>query len=340
MYLNNILWALESILLWHSPQVSALGESIGKQFGQWDEPFVHHSYVVRIELFVFQCFFLVWYLCVCGFILPCLASKALPFPRATFLCWETQTKPYLSMNMQRIAVNHCYFFALSQVQDCQGPQFHYFSHSPWTRPLPQQATPSCLAGGTANSPGQDLWEVVRLAWLYWSGSRFYDSWNGLTSTCLQKSSGHYHLFHGKHLAWCLPIILIHETYLLLSSTLLRVLQPSAHHAQDTPTQHSLSFFYAMHMALSDYVQHVEGNEVFTIDFPLTKGLRHIIEIPPIFFYFFEKDTSSDLWEVATCLSKLLWMMDDSIPIFLFAHHCWNCASLRLGAVGNGASKDI
>jgi hypothetical protein len=60
-----------------------------------------------------------------------------------------------------------------------------------------------------------LWEVVRLAWLYWSGSRFYDSWNGLTSTCLQKSWGHYHLF--------------------------------------------------------------------TIDFPLTKGLRHIVEIPPIFF---------------------------------------------------------
>ena len=59
-----------------------------------------------------------------------------------------------------------------------------------------------------------------LAWLYWSGSWFYDSWNGLTSTCLQKSSGHYHLF--------------------------------------------------------------------TIDFPLTKGLRHIVEIPPIFFFFFEK----------------------------------------------------
>ncbi len=57
------------------------------------------------------------------------------------------------------------------------------------------------------------------------------------------------------------------------------------------------------MALSDYMQHIERNEVFMIDFPLTKGLRHIVEIPPIFF--FEKDTSSDLWEVATCLSKLL-----------------------------------
>ncbi len=59
---------------------------------------------------------------------------------------------------------------------------------------------------------------------------------------------------------------------------------------------------------------------------------------PIFFFFFEKDTSSDLWEVAPCLSKLLWMMDDSIPIFPFAHRCWNCASLQLDTVGNGASK--
>jgi hypothetical protein len=76
---------------------------------------------------------------------------------------------------------------------------------------------------------------------------------------------------------------LHEIYLLLSSTLLWVLLPSAHHAQDTLYQHLVSFFYVMHMALSDYVQHIERNKVFTIDFPLTKGLRHIVEIPPIFF---------------------------------------------------------
>ncbi len=59
----------------------------------------------------------------------------------------------------------------------------------------------------------------------------------------------------------------------------------------------------MHRALSDNVQHIdERKKVFTIDFPLTKGLRHVVEITPIFF---EKDYSSDLWEVATCLSKLL-----------------------------------
>jgi hypothetical protein len=38
------------------------------------------------------------------------------------------------------------------VQACQGPPFHYFSRSPWTRPLPEQATPSCLAEWMANSP--------------------------------------------------------------------------------------------------------------------------------------------------------------------------------------------
>ncbi len=48
------------------------------------------------------------------------------------------------------------------------------------------------------------------------------------------------------------------------------------------------FFYAMHMALSDYLQHIERNEVFTIDFPLTKGLRHIVEIPPLFFFFWKR----------------------------------------------------
>ncbi len=56
------------------------------------------------------------------------------------------------------------------------------------------------------------------AWLYWSGSWIYDSWNGLSSSHIQTWSRHYHLFLGKRLIWCPPIILIYETYLLLSST--------------------------------------------------------------------------------------------------------------------------
>ncbi len=72
----------------------------------------------------------------------------------------------------------------------------------------------------------------------------------------QHASRRPNAFLGAHI--CLkPIILIHGTYLLLSSTLLWVLQPSASHAQETLYQQSLSFFYAMHMALSDYEQHVK-----------------------------------------------------------------------------------
>ncbi len=78
-----------------------------------------------------------------------------------------ETLPLHESFQQRIAVNQCYVFAICQVPaSCQGPQFHYFSHSPWTRPLPQQATPSCLVGEMANSPVWDLWEVVWLAWHY------------------------------------------------------------------------------------------------------------------------------------------------------------------------------
>ena len=64
------------------------------------------------------------------------------------------------------------------------------------------------------------------AWFYWSGSWIYDSWNGLSSSHIQTWSCHYHLFLGKRLIWCPPIILIYETYLLLSSTSLWVFQSS------------------------------------------------------------------------------------------------------------------
>jgi hypothetical protein len=54
--------------------------------------------MVSIELSVFQYVFLVWYLCACGFILPCFASKALPFLIPTsyiFVLRDTdQTMPF------------------------------------------------------------------------------------------------------------------------------------------------------------------------------------------------------------------------------------------------------
>ncbi len=55
----------------------------------------------------------------------------------------------------------------------------------------------------------------------------------------EQSSSHRHLFHRTHLIWCLPI-LIYETYLLLSTSLLWVFQPSAHYAQDYTPYHQLS----------------------------------------------------------------------------------------------------
>jgi hypothetical protein len=50
--------------------------------------------------------------------------------------------------------------------------------------------------------------------------------------------------------WCLPI-LIYETYLLLSTSLLWVFQPSAHYAQDTPSIPTTEYFCIMHMSLTD-----------------------------------------------------------------------------------------
>ncbi len=37
-----------------------------------------------------------------------------------------------------------------------------------------------------------------------------------------------------------------------------------------PIPTSTEFFYAMHLALSDYVEHIERNKVFTIDFSSDK----------------------------------------------------------------------
>ncbi len=67
-YLTSIWWALESILLWPLPQVLAWGESVGTLSGRWDDFYVHPSYLVGIEPFMFWRFSLVWYLCAREFI--------------------------------------------------------------------------------------------------------------------------------------------------------------------------------------------------------------------------------------------------------------------------------
>ena len=58
--------SFESILLWCPPGIHIgvhLGRVHRKTIRTVGWAHVHYSYVVRIELFVFQCFFLVWHLC-------------------------------------------------------------------------------------------------------------------------------------------------------------------------------------------------------------------------------------------------------------------------------------
>ena len=131
----------------------ALGESIGPLSG-WGgmnpKSIVHTSSVLSLHVLMF---FLVWYLRACGS-LSCFARKFAHPTSYMFVLRDTdQTIPLHESFQTHIAVDQWYFLALSQVQACQGPLFHYFfSHSPWTRPLPHQTTQSCLAEETANSP--------------------------------------------------------------------------------------------------------------------------------------------------------------------------------------------
>jgi len=121
--------------------------------------------------------------------------------------------------------------------------------------------------------------------------RFLDeSWNALSSSHIQKWSRHYHLFLGKCLIWCLTIILIYETYLLLSSTSLWVFQSSDPQKNMLKKPHT-------------------NTKLSTIEFPSDKKSQAYRLNTPPFFLFFEKDDSNDLWEVATCSSALLWMME-------------------------------
>ena len=261
---------------------------------------------------MFCCFFLVWYLiCACGFIPSCFARKALPIPWATVLSWETQTE---HASPRFISAVHC----------CQ-PMLFLCSISGASLP---RSTISLLLSFTLNQasaktshpivPSRENGKFTCLgfvggfwAWLYWSGSCswVYDSWNGLSSSHIQKWSHHYHLFLGKCIIGCLLIILMYETYLPLSSTPLWVFQSSDpdYHVQETPYQ----------------------NEAFHDWISLWQKVSSISLKYPPFFSFFEKDDSSDIWEVASCLSALL--DDGIIPCTL----CTLSLKLHILTVGRG-----
>ncbi len=110
---------------------------------------------------------------------------------------------------------------------------------------------------------------------------------------------------------------------------LLTLRSSDYHAQDTPYQ-QLSTSQHSAYVLINYVQHFERHEAFHNWISLWQKVSGIsLKYPP---FFFEKDTSSDLWEVAMCLSKLLWMM-----VWFHSHlpFCTPSLKLRILTVGCG-----
>ncbi len=154
-----ILWALESILLWcphrHPP---------------WESPLEHYSddgmdhvlcsFVVCVELFVFQWFFMWFGVSVSLLIhsaLFCVQDFEFALPMSDMLCWETPTKTYLSMNqccaLQSTTANLLLYLRLHAFLPRSSPQFHDFSHLPWTNFSLEHTTPACLAKDLANSPG-------------------------------------------------------------------------------------------------------------------------------------------------------------------------------------------
>ncbi len=158
MYLSSVLWALSQFnsgIRLASALASALGESIGKQFGWWDEPYVHHSNVVGIELSVFQCFFLVWYLCARGSILPCFAKQGFAIP--TSYIFVLRDTDQTIMTLHEYAVHCCWpllFCSVSGTSFLPRSTVSLLLSLPWSRPLPQQANPSWLARGTAIHPSR------------------------------------------------------------------------------------------------------------------------------------------------------------------------------------------
>jgi hypothetical protein len=157
--------SFKSILLWCPPGIRIgvrLGRVHWKTIGRWDEPYVHHSYVVCIELFVFQ--FSFWF-CISVFMdsFYLVLQARLCHSHELHFCVErhrpNHTSPWIcSALLSTTATSLLYLrYKIAKVYSFITSLIHL---EPWTRPLPQQATPSCLAGGTAIPPSHDLWEVV------------------------------------------------------------------------------------------------------------------------------------------------------------------------------------
>ncbi len=288
MYLANILWALSQIYFYSgvclaSALASALGESIGKQFGRWDEPYVHHSYVVGIDLFVLQCFFLIWYLCARGFILPCFASKA---------CHSYK----LHFCVERHRWNH---------------------NSPWICSALLSPTAILLMSGTSFLPRSTVLFLLSFTLNQASTTTRHSimpSRRNGKFTCLGFVRGcliGLALLINFLVLWFVERINIKlstEVLRSLSSILWQIpsLVPAYHsHSRDLPSlkhyfalgpptlssscsRYPIStppaFFYAMHMALSDYVQHIERSKNFCNWLQLWQKVSGICRNAPQFFF--------------------------------------------------------
>ncbi len=129
------------------------------------------------------------------------------------------------------------------------------------------------------------------------------------------SSSHHHLFHRTHLMRCLPI-LIYETYLLLSTSLLRVFQPSAHYAQGYTPYHQLSISASCTCLSQTRCTILWDSSYPTLTAsPSTKGLWY--RYRPIFF-----------------LHRILWApsgCDERLPCD--SMKTWRAASLRSATQG-------
>ncbi len=80
----------------------------------------------------------------------------------------------------------------------------------------------------------------------------------------------------------------------------------------------------LYMSLSTMCSISRDTKLSTIEFPTDKRSQAYCWNTLHFFLFFEKDNSSDLWDVATCLSKLLWMM-----VWFYCYHPFCTPSLKL-----------
>ncbi len=174
-----------------------------------------------------------------------------PRPHEQHLRVERHCYPFLSKNHSTACCclttppyNMYHIYLLSQVQVVMVHQFCLLSlilWIPWPQPHPHQTAQifpenSSIFERLAGCGCFYVWFTSMIRW-----------WIITQVISTEQSSSHHHHFHSAHLMRCLPI-LIYETYILLSTSLLLVFQPSAHYAQDTPSIPTTEYLCTMRVS--------------------------------------------------------------------------------------------